>query len=383
MNACAPIGIVQPCTMNSSTIDDASFLTQLETVGEAVLISGYLNLCFLVCEVGMLAYGPTGPIRHTLDTMAHILAGPISFLGFLNGGFTGSFFFFLSLWHFLCDSGRARPSYIRERPRTREEFWIWFESLWLLVRKSRPHARGRHSCSLLSQLQPAVSAAACCPSCSLLSQLQVPAAACCPRLTSPLLIASRRQLHHWYIGAYKLLASDLASQLQGIDVSSGSTRFIIRTWVLGATMSHLSFGMSALNLSGHALLRAMSVLFRMGAAAVIVLGSGFRTELRAAYAWDLCWMTVILSLTARKALLSASTPLADREGTAVGGGERPLDRQGGGMATARTASVRVQAEAAIEGRLIQRLKRQASVANEEAAARDRLRSASQVAVLPV
>jgi len=94
-------------------------------------------------------------------------------------------------------------------------------------------------------------------------------------------------------------------------------------------------------------------------------------------------MTVILSLTARKALLSASTPLADREGTAVGGGERPLDRQGGGMATARTASVRVQAEAAIEGRLIQRLKRQASVANEEAAARDRLRSASQVAVLPV
>jgi len=46
-------------------------------------------------------------------------------------------------------------------------------------------------------------------------------------------------------------------------------------------------------------------------------------------------MTVILSLTARKALLSASTPLADREGPAVGGGERPLDRQGGGMATAR------------------------------------------------
>ena len=82
----------------------------------------------------MLVYGPTGAYRHTLDTMAHILAGPISFLGFLNGGFTGSFFFFLSLWHFLCDSGRARPSYLRERPRTREEFWIWFESLWLLVR---------------------------------------------------------------------------------------------------------------------------------------------------------------------------------------------------------------------------------------------------------
>jgi hypothetical protein len=53
-------------------------------------------------------------------------------------------------------------------------------------------------------------------------------------------------LHHWYIGAFKLLASDLHSQLTTIDVSTGSIRFIVRTWVCGATLSHLSFGMEAL-----------------------------------------------------------------------------------------------------------------------------------------
>ena len=65
------------------------------------------------------------------------------------------------------DSGRARPSYVRVLPRSREEWWIWFESLWLL-------------------------------------------------------------LHHWYIGAYKLLSTDLASQLVSLDLAGGSLRFIIR-----------------------------------------------------------------------------------------------------------------------------------------------------------
>ena len=93
-------------------------------VYEDAMISAYLNFCFFVGEIAFVSYGPTGKVRHTLDMMAHILTGPISFLGFLNGGFMGSFFFFFSLWHFLCDSNRARPSLVRVMPTSREEFWV-------------------------------------------------------------------------------------------------------------------------------------------------------------------------------------------------------------------------------------------------------------------
>merc|ERR1719158_2619647 len=93
----------------------------------------------------------------------------------------------------------------------------------------------------------------------------------------------------------------MAPQLQGVNTSSGSIRFLIRTWVLGATLSHLSFGMTALQLRGSTCLRISSVFFRMGAASVIVATTD-QLPLRIAYAWDLTWMTVILSLTLRKAL---------------------------------------------------------------------------------
>eukprot|EP00946_MAST-07B_sp_MAST-7B-sp1_P002280 g2280.t1 len=211
------------------------------TVLEGVYISIYINLCLMVAEVAVLAFGPRDHHRETLDTLAHILAGPISFLGFLNGGFMGSLFFFLSLWHFLCDSGEARPSLIRVCPTNWKEFWVWFESLWLLI-------------------------------------------------------------HHVYIGAFKLLSTDLAGQLQGVNTSEGPIRFLIRTWVGGATMSHLSFGMTALGMRGATFFRVLSVFMRMGAAAAIVVVHADQTALRLAYIWDLCWMTVILLLTVRKAL---------------------------------------------------------------------------------
>ena len=41
---------------------------------------------------------------------------------------------------------------------------------------------------------------------------------------------------------------------------------------------------------------------RMGAASAIVVVHADQTALRLAYIWDLCWMTVILLLTVRKAL---------------------------------------------------------------------------------
>ena len=48
------------------------------TVLEGVYISIYINLCLMVAEVAVLAFGPRDHHRETLDTLAHILTGPIS-----------------------------------------------------------------------------------------------------------------------------------------------------------------------------------------------------------------------------------------------------------------------------------------------------------------
>jgi hypothetical protein len=64
--------------------------------------------------------------------------------------------------------------------------------------------------------------------------------------------------------------------------------------------------------SGAVAARAVSVLLRMGSALVIVTDSGQPIELRWAYAWDLTWMTVILSLTLRKAFARKAQPMDDR-----------------------------------------------------------------------
>ena len=46
----------------------------------AIFISIYLNSCFLVAEAIFIAHGPQGHLRHMIDSMAHILSGPIAFI---------------------------------------------------------------------------------------------------------------------------------------------------------------------------------------------------------------------------------------------------------------------------------------------------------------
>ena len=70
------------------------------------------------------------------------------------------------------------------------------------------------------------------------------------------------------------------SQLQGVNTSEGPIRFLIRTWVGGATMSHLSFGMTALGMRGATFFRVLSVFMRMGAASAIVVVHADQTALR-------------------------------------------------------------------------------------------------------
>ena len=225
---------------------------------EAGLISFYLNMCFLVAEIAVLKHGPDRERRHQLDMMAHILTGPITFLAFLNGGFMGSIAFFAGLWHFLCDSGRARPSLIFVRPCSRAEFWVWFESLWLLI-------------------------------------------------------------HHIFTGSVKLIGTELA--VPGTDLTAKPIRFYVRFWLLGATLSHLSFGMSALKLSGATAARVASVLFRMGSA--LLMAAQFDMQFKIFATFDLCWMTVILLLTLRKAVCSSppETDASDRWRAAEEGDE--------------------------------------------------------------
>jgi len=233
----------------SSPDSDTGFSFPPE-LGEAIMISAYLNFCFFVAEIAFVQYGPPPHHRHALDMMAHILTGPIAFLGFLNGGFLGSFAFFFSLWHFLCDSNRARPSLVRVLPTSMAEFWVWFESLWLLI-------------------------------------------------------------HHWFIGTFKLLSTEL--RIPGTDTNAEPIRYYIRTWILGATLSHLSFGMGALGMGGASFVRIASVGFRMGAALTIVLKQ-FGTNFTIAYTWDLIWMSVILALTCRKAICAGSAETEHDDG---------------------------------------------------------------------
>ena len=94
-------------------------------------ISIYINLCLMVAEVAVLAFGPRDHHRETLDTLAHILAGPSPSSDSSTAG-SWIVFFFLSLWHFLCDSGEARPSLIRVCPTNWKGLGL-FESLWLLI----------------------------------------------------------------------------------------------------------------------------------------------------------------------------------------------------------------------------------------------------------
>eukprot|EP00966_Prymnesium_polylepis_P222105 5139277-Prymnesium_polylepis.1 len=46
------------------------------------------------------------------------------------------------------------------------------------------------------------------------------------------------------------------------DTTAEPIRYFIRTWILGATLSHLSFGMSAIGMKGAVTCRVASVGFR-------------------------------------------------------------------------------------------------------------------------
>ena len=318
-------------------------------VYEAAMISAYLNFCFFVGEIAFVSYGPTGKVRHTLDVMAHILTGPISFLGFLNGGFMGSFFFFFSLWHFLCDSNRARPSLVRVMPTSREEFWVWFESLWLLIHRdlntirTRRRRRScqtcrRRPCGGTEALGFSVRTAAWQTGSSGPSSSSRRSSR--SRATTPTTRPSD-------IGFVRGLCASLTTSTPLIVTPSRAAFHLsVRPCVvqLGATLSHLSFGMGALGMKGAAATRLLSVFFRMGSALSIVLQHDkFGRNFTAAYTWDLCWMTVILLLTARKGF--ASAPSKAR----VSGSARP----DGASSTTGEATAEVSVRQAMEGRLMQ------------------------------
>ena len=205
----------------------------MDLVG-VLLLSIFINICFLVAEIVSLKTGPQGERRLMLEAYAHILTGPVSFIAFFNQGFTGSFLFFCTLWHFLCKSGRGRPSYILAWPChagiTRLEAWWWFEAFLMWM-------------------------------------------------------------HHVFIGAFKL-ALDLGFfDLTGSG-SSVSPKHIIRIWLGGACLSHLSHGMVMYSIRGGLTARLLSVLMRMGGEALLITTQ--TGALRAGMILDMAWMTTML-----------------------------------------------------------------------------------------
>ena len=174
----------------------------------AFFISCYITGCFLVAEIMMVAHGPQGKRRDVIEALAHIASGPIAFLSFFQGDFVGTMLFFLAIWHFLSDTGNARPSYVFLCPCRKRgglDFWLWFESLWLLI-------------------------------------------------------------HHTFIGTFKL-----SVEMGLVSTTGGGVQIerALHFWIAGATMSHLAIGMDMFsvrcctNYDFH-LVRVTSVVLRMG-----------------------------------------------------------------------------------------------------------------------
>ena len=217
--------------------------SNLADFAAAVFISVYLNSCFLVAETIMITHGPQGKLRVMIDAMAHVLSGPIAFIAFFNGGFLGTFLFFCSIWHFLCDTGNARPSYVFLSPcrngASCEKRFVWFTSFWLLV-------------------------------------------------------------HHTFIGVFKL-SIDMGivdPNAPGCE-SCTPPHHLIRSWMAGATMSHLSMGMSHFGLRGAVQLRLLSLVLRVGVGEVGLILTQRGTLLQLAMMWDLFWMTIMIALVMR------------------------------------------------------------------------------------
>ena len=247
---------------------------QINNFLAAVIISVYINGCFLVAEIAFISHGPQGRTREMIDSMAHILSGPIAFISFFNGGFLGTFMFFMAIWHFLCDTGTARPSYVflssslcRHGCSGKLQ---WFTSFWLLV-------------------------------------------------------------HHVFIGVFKL-----SLDLGLVDISGAtcmrpegciSPVHMTRCWMGGATMSHLSFGMAHFGLKGAMPIRILSIVLRVGVGDIGLVLTQPGSLIRLAMSWDLFWMCVMIALTLRP------LPKAVVHEAAHGNDAKclePLDPQGGG-----------------------------------------------------
>mgnify|MGYP006143826345 CR=1 FL=1 len=221
----------------------------------ASFVSVYVNTCFLVVEVMMITHGPQGNNRRILEALAHIMSGPIAFLAFFQGDFLGSLLFFLSIWHFMCDTGHARPSYFFLFPckRLGLPLGIWLESFWTL-------------------------------------------------------------LHHMFIGTFKI-AMDMGFIRDTISDQLPWVQRFALMWIGGATLSHLSMGMSMFDIQfcwhgDSSVLRFASVALRIGAAATLAFAPDTWTQapvgVQAAMVGDLLWMTVMILFVGKNVLFPPS-----------------------------------------------------------------------------
>ena len=260
----------------------------------AIFISIYLNSCFLVAEAIFIAHGPQGHLRHMIDSMAHILSGPIAFIAFFNGGFLGTFLFFCSIWHFLCDTGAARPSYVFLSPCSRrsdcETRFVWFTSLWLLI-------------------------------------------------------------HHTFIGVFKLsIDMGIVDPTDSGCASCIPADHLIRSWMAGATMSHLSMGMAHFRFRGAGVVRLFSIFLRVGVGEIGIIITQPGTLLRLAMMWDLFWMSVMIALAVRPRPRPHEAADANKEGSATEAAEEGAEEAFGELGANASVADRVRLSIAHDAR---------------------------------
>ena len=246
----------------SGFVDDSGTLRGFAL---AAARSALINACLFVGELfSMVYFHKTGQthVAANISAVLDVLFGPAVVISFFQQDFFGTLFFFLAMWHFLCDSESTRPTHILVVP--------WHTALW---------RKGNRTASVLSWF---------------MSWLML--------------------IHHFLVGAFKI-GKDSRAFGDGQDPLLSDTQSLI---LYGGALSHLSYSMYHFGIPGHVAVRLFAVVCRLGGDVSSFLVAS-TTGTRVFMALDCCWMLCMIGSTLwQAALLKGASHKAEASSGAKG-----------------------------------------------------------------
>lgn len=221
-------------TIPDRYVGAASFEAFLLNMISPMVWSIFINACLFVGEIAMRTFDSSRDVQRAIDGFAHIILGPVTAVTFYSSDSFGTLLFFGSLWHFFCDSGQTRPSYVLLLPgmagrTSRIDYFRWCESFMFL-------------------------------------------------------------LHHIFMGAVKL------ALCMG-DINKSNERLLLFVFIMGAGLSHISFGMNIFGIRGAFNVLKLAQVLRLGAAATTIgVTAGKNDDWYFLMIGDLIWLGTVLAI---------------------------------------------------------------------------------------